>query len=483
MTPKPITPTELARLMICVPFLIMLALMTIEAALNAATTYLVIQTGRDVAEGNFIIADLMWILAAQSTSYIVGAVSWIYAERAGFLAYGRYMLRFARDNRHRTKLLGDKDARERVEPFLTGETFEVYFHLIYEIEGDLRILLALVLNVIVLGTQIDGSLPVAYAAVFATLFLMQWTMRRRVAHAYLENQRMNNRMTAQGYTAWDNVFTGNRYNLRLWIDGFKARLRDGLTAQIRAIMTKEGLSAASGIVSLAIVFAAMAWTAYRHSGDIAVLIALAATLPRQIEMTHDVHSFTSGWNDLLAQWARLRGVASNIHPPIDPDFDRRVKIEQLVLREGGKANTVSSLDEAMQMILAHSTGRINVRGPNGSGKSTLLTSLKSAVRTRAYYWPTADRLAFRFSQGVEEIETDEDGEPVPPGDAKKPGFSSGERQLRALQEIVRATNAPIYLLDEWDANLDPNNRTAADALVEQLAKRARVVEISHRDRL
>ena len=78
-------------------------------------------------------------------------------------------------------------------------------------------------------------------AVFAVLFLMQWTMRKRVASAYLENQRMNNRMTAQGYTAWDNVFTGNRYNLRLWMDGFKAKLRDGLDAQIRAIMTKEGL--------------------------------------------------------------------------------------------------------------------------------------------------------------------------------------------------------------------------------------------------
>jgi len=483
MTSKPIGPVELARFMICVPFFIMLALMSIEAALNATTTYLVIQTGRDVAEGKFIIADLMWILAAQSTSYIVGAISWIFAERAGFLAYGRYMLRFARDNRHETKLLGDKEARERVEPFLTGETFEVYFHLIYEIEGDLRILLALVLNVIVLGTQIDGSLPIAYAMVFVTLFMMQWTMRKRVAKAYLENQRMNNRMTAQGYTAWDNVFTGNRYNLRLWIDGFKVRLRDGLDAQIKAIMTKEGLSAASGIVSLAIVFAAIAWTAMRHSGDMAVLIALAATLPRQIEMTHDVHSFTSGWNDLLAQWARLRGVSDNIHPPADPDFQQRTKFDLLTLREDGKAKTVPSLDEAMGLILARPTGRINVRGPNGSGKSTLLTSLKSTIKTRAYYWPTADRLAFKFAQGQDEIEIDEDGEPVAPGDTKKPGFSSGERQLRALREIVSHTHALIYLLDEWDANLDPNNRAAADALVEQLAQRARVVEISHRDRV
>jgi hypothetical protein len=480
---KPFGPIDLARLLLCKPFFIMLALMMIEAVLSATTTYLVIQTGRDVANGEFIISDLMWILAAQSAAYIVGAISWIYAERGGFLAYGRYILRFSRDNRHKTKLLTDKDARERAEPFLTGETFYVYFHLLYEIEGDLRILLALVLNVIVLGTQIDGSLPVAYALVFVVLFLLQWTMRKRIANAYLENQRMTNRMTAQGYTAWDNVFTGNRYNLHLWMDGFKRKLRDGLDAQIRAIMTKEGLSAASGIIGLSIVFVAMALVAVRNPSDMATLIALAATLPRQIDMTHDVHTFTSGWNDLLAQWARLRGVAANMHPETDPDFDRRIKIDQLVLREAGNARTVATLDAAMHLILSQSTGRINVRGANGAGKSTLLTSLKSEVRTRAYYWPTADRLAFQFAQGADEIETDEDGEPIAPRDGKKPGFSSGERQLRALREIVSRTDAPIYLLDEWDANLDPNNRAAADALVDELARRARVVEISHRDRV
>jgi hypothetical protein len=479
----PIKPLELARFLVCLPFFIMLALMSIEAIMSATTTYLVIVTGRAVANGQFVIADLMWILAAQSASYIAGAISWIYAERTGFLAYGRYILRFARDNRSKTKLLGDKDARERVEPFLTGETFYVYFHLLYEVEGDLRILLAIVLNALVLGTQIDGSLPIAYALVFAAMFALQFGMRKRIASSYLENQRTTNRMAAQGYTAWDNVFSGNRYNLRLWIAGFKRKLRDGLDAQIVAIMTKEGLSAASGIIGLAIVFGAMAYVALRSSGDLQVMIALAATLPRQIELTHDVHTFTSGWNDLLAQWARLSGVAANMHPEFDAEFDRRIKIDRLVLREGDRANTVASLDAAMQLILAQTTGRINVRGPNGAGKSTLLTSLKSAVKTRAYYWPTADRLAFKFAEGVEEVETDEDGDPRPPSETKKPGFSSGERQLRALQEIVRETRSPIYLLDEWDANLDPSNRQAADALVEELSRRARVVEISHRDRV
>jgi ABC-type bacteriocin/lantibiotic exporter with double-glycine peptidase domain len=392
------------------------------------------------------------------------------------------MLRFARDNRQQTRSLGDKDSRERVEPFLTGEAFYVYFHLLYEIEGDLRLLLGLIFNVFVLGTQIDASLPAAYALVAVVLFLMQWTMRKRVAHAYLENQRMTNRMTAQGYTAWDNIFTGNHYNLRLWIAGFKMKLRDGLDAQIRAIMTKEGLSAASAIIGLSIVFVTMAFVAGRNPGDTEILIALAATLPRQIELTNDLHQFTSGWNELLAAWTKLRGVSDNMHPQPDPGHDERIKFDGLILRDGPHTRTVASLDEAMALVMASPNGRINVRGANGSGKSTLLTSLKAAVRTRGYYWPTNDRLAFQFAQGQPEEDHDEDDDDEPKKPEKRPGFSSGERQIRALREIVENTSAPIYLLDEWDANLDLNNRAAADELVERLAKRARVVEISHRDR-
>src|SRR6476660_7609960 len=96
---QPFGPITLARLLLCLPFFVMLLMMLAEASLSAATTYLVIEAGRDVARGRFLLADLMWSLAAQSAAYGIGALSWIYAERTGFLAYGRYMLRFARDNR------------------------------------------------------------------------------------------------------------------------------------------------------------------------------------------------------------------------------------------------------------------------------------------------------------------------------------------------------------------------------------------------
>jgi len=476
---------ELASYLLSPALFVMVTFMVVEAMLAAATTWLVINAGRRVAVGEFLVTDLVWILTTQSTSYVVGVISWIFAERAGYRGFGKFMLRFARENRDKVALLNEKPARERVEPFLTGETFQCFFNVMYELEFALKLFLGLVFNALVLGAEIDPSLPAAYVGAFGALLLMQWVLQKPIAHAYLENQRMNNRITAQGYTAWDNVFAGNSYNLRLWLFGFKTKLREGLVAQIRAIVAREGMSAMSGIVSLAIVFATITMVALRHVGDTALLVGLATTLPRQIEMTYELHLLASGWNDFIAIWTRFGGVAANMSPEPDADFDHRIKYDRLVLREGDRANVVSSLGDALRVALAQPTGRINVRGGNGTGKSSLLASLKTEMKKRAYYWPTTDRLAFQFAGGVVpvDVEGDEDDEVVVVAESmdKKLGFSSGERQLKSLQEIVESTAAEIYLLDEWDANLDAANKAKADALVDELAARARVVEISHRD--
>jgi hypothetical protein len=484
MNRQPITRWHLVRYLLSAPFYFMLALITIEALLAASTTWLVINAGRNVANDQFLLLDLLWIFAAQSLSYLTGTVSWIFAERAGCRAFGRYMFQFARANRTQVKLLNDKPVREQVEPFLTGESYHSFFNLMYELEFVLKLLLALVFNAIVLGAEIDGSLPAAYAAVFVSLLAMQYFLQKPVGRAYLENQRMTNRVTAHGYTAWDNIFSGNPYNLHLWIKTFKSRLRESLTAQIRAILAREGLSAMSGVIGLAVVFATMIFVAARNANDTELLIALATTLPRQIEMTYEVHLLATGWNELLAVWTRLGGVAAHMAPQPDGQFDDRIKFDRLVLKDAAGANTCASVQDAMNIVLAQPHGRVHVRGANGAGKSTLLTALKSEIKNRAYYWPTSDRLAFRFADGAvpAEVEDDEEEGGADGAAPKKPGFSSGERQIRSLQEIVAHTDASIYLLDEWDANLDAHNRAAADALVEALARRARVVEISHRDR-
>ena len=479
---KPYRNLDFVRFLLCRPFYVMLFFLVIEAALAAATTALIIKAGYDVAEQEFLISDFVWIVLAQSASYVVGATSWIFAERAGFGAYGRYMLRFARDNRHKPALLGDKTQREQVEPFLTNETFQIFFELVYELEADLKLFFGLIFNAIVLGYAIDAGLPVVYASVFVTLLALQYLVRRPVAGAYLAQQRTSNRMTAHTYNAWDNITSGNRYNYRLWHAGFKLRLRDALRAQIRAILAREGIAAISGVFALVVVFSYLAWIAGRNVTDTGLLVALAATLPRQIDLSYNVHGLASGWNDLLAVWTRMTGACAAMRLAPDADFDQRIRFDGVALSvsgsQGHEAVVCANVDDALTHIRAQSQGRLLVRGSNGSGKSTLLVALKARLGAKAFYWPTSDKLTFAFSGASVKVPVDEGDD-----EGATSSFSSGERQLKSLQEIVSRTQAEVYLLDEWDANLDAKNRASAEALVNQLAARAVVVEISHRGRV
>lgn len=474
---------------------LMLLLIVVQEACGAGTTWLVIEIARDITEEHVSASGFVAIIVAQTLSYVAGAVSWIFAERAGFAAYARYMLHFARRNRFRTSLLADGGAREQVEPFLTSETFDICFDLIYNLQFYLRLFFQLVFNALVLGIEIDVGLPISFAVVFAILATLQWLLRKKLAAAYMQNQRMTNRMRARTYNAWDNVFSGNRYNFALWHSDFRQRLQNAVVAQIRAILAREGWSAISGVIALVLVLSTTAWVAIQDAGNTALLIALAATLPRQIEMTLDMHQLTSGLTDLIAIWTRIKGVCEHIEPAADPGFVDRIGFGRLLLKEGEQEWTCTSLADAVQHVLALPTGLVAVRGGNGTGKSTLLAALKCQLRGQAYYWPTHDRLAFEFNASAPApaspvsvaIDDDEEAEGADEMSAaeeneEKRGYSSGERQLRVLKEIVANTDHPVYLLDEWDANLDAANRAAAGALVEQLSQRARVLEISHRDR-
>src|SRR3974377_86707 len=165
---------ELASYLLSPALFVMITFMVVEALRAAASTWLFINTGLKVAIGQFLLSDLIWILTAQSASYVVGVISWIFAERAGYRGFGQFMLRFARENRGKVTLFADKPAREQVEPFLTGETFQCFFNLIYELEFTLKLFLGLVFNALVLGTEIDVSLPFAYIGAFGPLLLIEW---------------------------------------------------------------------------------------------------------------------------------------------------------------------------------------------------------------------------------------------------------------------------------------------------------------------
>ena len=65
-----LTRWELAKFVVGRSFYMMVVLLFLESILTAATTYLIIKAGRDVANDEFLTADLLWILAAQASAYV-----------------------------------------------------------------------------------------------------------------------------------------------------------------------------------------------------------------------------------------------------------------------------------------------------------------------------------------------------------------------------------------------------------------------------
>ena len=63
MTRQPITRLQFLSQLLCPSLYMMMVLMVVEALLAAATTYFIIKAGRDVADDEFLVADLLWILA------------------------------------------------------------------------------------------------------------------------------------------------------------------------------------------------------------------------------------------------------------------------------------------------------------------------------------------------------------------------------------------------------------------------------------
>ena len=72
MTREPFTRLQFVRFLLCWPLYICIFLLVAEALMSAATTWLVIKVGRDVANGNFYVIDLVWILVVQCSSYAAG---------------------------------------------------------------------------------------------------------------------------------------------------------------------------------------------------------------------------------------------------------------------------------------------------------------------------------------------------------------------------------------------------------------------------
>jgi ABC-type transport system involved in cytochrome bd biosynthesis fused ATPase/permease subunit len=445
------------------------ALLTLQQMIEAsATVWLVIIMRKVGANENFF-PYLFIYLASLVTPYIPGCIANIIKISWRQESQRYFINAFVESNRNQIGEWNNKGIKEEKLSILTAEAPNALQALIDYVYDLYSYVINVFFNIIALSTIVEPLFGLAYSVSILTVIVIMKVKKR------LQRRLTKKALTARIdlyqslLAAWDNVLLGNRYNFKLWEDKTTQRIKRCLQKnvdlerfdQVLAIVISILTSIPSLIVVIYFVFA------NRH--NMIDLMAFLVTLP----VLFTILSYAYQTLSLIFRWTMHRSKLNGIYKAIQPIKDSNLAMEKKV--KWDKIHLASSTacpDELISLQgppnlnsykdLLHYTkksGRITLRGENGAGKSTLLMLIKNVLCDRAFFLPTQNQLSFIS-------ETNK--------------YSTGESLKNRLLEIIEKVDVDVLLLDEWDANLDKENRETLSILIDELAQKKCVIEVRHR---
>lgn len=375
---------------------------------------------------------------------------------------------FIAHNRDNIGEWSNKGAKEQKLSILTSEAPNT-IHLFVDYLWDLyTYVLSVMFNVLALSIVVEPLFAIAYG-VSITVVIIVMNLKRR-AQRQLTQKALTARidLCQSLLAAWDNVLLGNEYNFNLWDEKTTQRLDrcrernvalerfDQLLAIFVTLMT--------AIPSLMVV----AYYIIKHQHNLVELSGFIVILP----MLFMILTYTHQTLSLAFRWTMHRSKIATIFKAIQGSRDAQASLERKVKWGKLMMTNTKTPNESISMaypqpicspndVLKHASrsGRLTIRGENGSGKSTTLMLIKNALAKRAFFLPTHNHLSFIS-------ETNK--------------YSTGESLKNRLMEILEKVDVDVLLLDEWDANLDEDNRKRLSALIDELSEKKCVIEVCHR---
>lgn len=334
-----------------------------------------------------------------------------------------------------------------------------------------NILLNTTAVVLVIGFQ---SGAVILAAGIVSSLLVHFASARMATDA-IEEIEDQNQLNSHLSSSWDNLTLGNRLSYSVWRSSFDRLFQLAKASALKSLQSRERVLAVGNFVTTAAVVGSVLIHAKFNQANITAVIGLFAMLPRSLQINMHVQIIHSYW----AGWQRLRerlNVASECvekFPNSNPsDFidasaiqivSHSLSTHSSVIHPSGDPSSHKSVsinpNDLIRRVADFRSGRLTVRGKNGAGKSVLLSLIKDSLGDTAFLLPAHHQLAL---PGVELSQ------------------SHGERALSALDSVaVSESSVGVLLLDEWDANLSPENRELVGAKITTIAQNKLVIEVRH----
>ena len=439
-----------------------LVFLIVQQLIVASSTFWISHLSEAVVTGKNIALYLTLFVSSLFIVYIPGFFSAFNFEKAKSKAIYNYTQLFSKVHNCMPVLLSDKEFQAEREPWLTNEstkTIEETYHIIYD---STSIGLNTIFTITAICLAIDTRFLYGYFLCLIILPTASKFYKNKLAKIALDLQNDRKDLSQISLSGWDNIIIGNIYNFSQWWEAYKKRWISYNKSTVRNVVFNQLSSISSVMLSLFPVAFTFLWL-FLHTTDLSKLAALIATLPRQIQIIQHLEVFTTYSMYWHGTYAKLKAlIATLISPKIDNEsYHNRINVNQIHYSIDKSTHQLASVPEFIKTLSTLKNGRVTIRGPNGSGKTTIVNLLKMELGEKAYYFPTNSRLLYECTLND--------------------SFSTGQKVKICLEEIEKnmASNE-ILLLDEWDANLDIENLNLISNILDEIANKCCVVEISHR---
>lgn len=359
----------------------------------------------------------------------------------------------------------DPHMKREKEPWITSESEKTIDDSLTTIHRGLSMATGTVFSVGTLAYILDPTFFLGYSLSAISMPIIYFCLKKPLQYYTKASQVDRNQLKDTLLSSWQNITIGNKYNLTLWKNEFRARLDFRKLSSGKLIIWQGAANSLAmlGIVSPVIINTA--WIMSSHSANPVILTTVIATLPQQVNMMFHIYSFFETvllWKGSYS--SRLEKMMDSIENTQSASCPEIVIDELQFLKDNREMLDFESIEQILKNISELNHGRITLQGNNGVGKSTLLSILKQRLGDQAFYLPANSLLFFNSS--------------------RTQAFSTGQKVKMHLNElfndIIRTTRIKIILLDEWDANLDNSTIQEISNEISRIANEYLVLEVRHK---
>ncbi len=450
-----------------------LTALTCQQIIEASSAIWLVLVMECITTGQNFIPYLMLYFAAIALYYLPNGIAFILKTTWKQKAQRSFIDAFVTSNKNNIGEWSNKGLKEQKLSILTAEGPAAINALIDYVWDLCVYVMSVIFYILALSIAVEPMFAVAYSISLVCVIIVMKFNRR------VQRQLTQKALTARVdliqslLAAWDNVLLGNEYNFKLWEEKTGLRLERCLQRNVALERFDQFMAIFVSLITSVPTLLVVAYFMIIHRSDPVKLSAFVVILP----LLFNILSYTYQTLALVFRWRMHRSKLTAIYRTIQASKDshltmaKKVKWPKMSITHLIQGNTVApeghfsaagplqitSQEELVQQ--ASMSGRVTIRGENGCGKSTALLMMKNALAAKAFFLPTHNQLSF-----VSETNK----------------YSTGESLKNRLLEILEKVDADVLLLDEWDANLDNENKERLSSLIDELSKKKCVIEVRHR---